>query len=693
MTYIFLTDLFKWDLGKLDRVNQNTVVKTIDQLNANHHDPTLQVKDVRNFPRRNIFRARVNQNFQLLGEWLPQGDIRLWRVGSHNFVDAIDDLPFAAGYRWTRWSEREENSAGASSKRQSQEKPRPFKNFPSNILRLFGVPDSQLEAVKYLHDPETIWEFPIPLNVKWTLNDIVNLQENWTADRFLDPKQLLYRTTVDQLRGYCEGEIKRLLLNLTEEQKQFVHIKANGPVLVKGVAGSGKTTIGLYRAHELKRENGSSKRMFAQKNYRVLLLTYTKTLTNAMKQLYEELYGEVPHDVNITTISSWMFRQLNRAGVRLSIAEDSFRHELIRQAQKEITRRYPTDTVVSQRDTEYLLDEIDQVIRARWLKTLAQYKAINRVGRGVGLDRERHRPIVWEIYLRYQQLLDHERLCDWADLPRLVDKFCQPLPQLHGVIIDEAQDLPPSHLLLISQLIPDFREGRSLTLLADPAQSIYYRGIAWKEGGVNVQGSRTRTLDKSFRNSLQILEAARYIAEGFSDLKTAEEYIPPESTDRNGPKPVLAAYKYVRDAKDFVINKTIELCQSGNYRPGDIAILSRTKKQFASWERAFRLASLNLTFFREGSFRILENDAKFITMHSAKGLEFPVVFVINLDDRIMPLIFHSSETKAQDELQERKLFYVSMTRASERLYMLHPQRNPSRFLREIGADAICKIQC
>lgn len=689
-----MTDLFKWDLDKLDRANQNRVVKTIDQLELHRHDPNLQVKNIWNFPRRNIFLASVNRDFRLLAEWLPQGDIRLWRVGSQSFIDAIDELPFKAGFRWTAWhnTERFTASADGKDKRDPQEGLPPFQDFPSNILRLFGVPDTQLKAVKCLRDPDAIWDLPIPQNVKWTLQDIVELREDWTADHFLDPRQLLYRTTSDQLRGYCEGKIKRLLLNLTEEQMHFVHFKANGPVLVKGVAGSGKTTIGLYRAHELMRENKSSKRVSAPKKKQVLLLTYTKALTKTMEQLYEELYGEAPGAVNVSTISSWMFRQLGRKGVRLSVAEDRTRYELIRQAKKDVAQLHPDDNVVSRRHPEYLLDEIDQVIRARWLESLAQYKAINRIGRGIGLDRERHRPIVWDIYQRYQQLLDQEWALDWADLPRLVYKYCQPLPQYHAVIIDEAQDLPPSHLRLISQLLPDYREGRALTLFADPAQSIYYRGIAWKEGGVNVQG-RTRTLNKSFRNSQQILEAARHIAEGFTDLKAAEEYIPPTSSKRKGPLPVLAAYEDTKDARRFVISEAIKLCQSGNYRLGDIAILSRTRKPYAAWAEAFSRAMLKLTFFRENSFHILENDAKFITMHSAKGLEFPIVFVVGLDDSRVPLIFRSSETKEQDELQERKLFYVSMTRAAERLYLLHPQRNRSRFLHDLDESTIRRISC
>ena len=85
-----------------------------------------------------------------------------------------------------------------------------------------------------------------------------------------------------------------------------------------------------------------------------------------------------------------------------------------------------------------------------------------------------------------------------------------------------------------------------------------------------------------------------------------------------------------------------------------------------------------------------------MTLHSAKGLEFPVVIITGLEDGLIPL---SRNTDGADELEEeRRLCYVGMTRAKDRLYLLHAKtrhrfgreefgssfRNiPSRFLLEI----------
>lgn len=79
-----------------------------------------------------------------------------------------------------------------------------------------------------------------------------------------------------------------------------------------------------------------------------------------------------------------------------------------------------------------------------------------------------------------------------------------------------------------------------------------------------------------------------------------------------------------------------------------------------------------------------KDTVKLMTVHSAKGLEFPVVFVVDLAEDIFPL---TKKMVSQTELEEeRRLCYVAVTRAQKRLYLLFPKRRygryqqPSRFL-------------
>lgn len=76
-----------------------------------------------------------------------------------------------------------------------------------------------------------------------------------------------------------------------------------------------------------------------------------------------------------------------------------------------------------------------------------------------------------------------------------------------------------------------------------------------------------------------------------------------------------------------------------------------------------------------------------MTMHGAKGLEFPVVFLVDANEGMTPY----KRADSQDGIEEeRRLFYVAMTRAKEHLHIswtkerFHRPQSPSRFVSEAG---------
>ena len=87
-----------------------------------------------------------------------------------------------------------------------------------------------------------------------------------------------------------------------------------------------------------------------------------------------------------------------------------------------------------------------------------------------------------------------------------------------------------------------------------------------------------------------------------------------------------------------------------------------------------------------------------MTLHSAKGLEFPAVFLTGLEEGVFP---HARSMNDEDEIEEeRRLCYVGVTRARERLYLsyaLHRRIHgygvgePSRFLREMPESQLVSL--
>ncbi|NVJ50917.1 MAG: DNA helicase II [Gammaproteobacteria bacterium] len=95
-----------------------------------------------------------------------------------------------------------------------------------------------------------------------------------------------------------------------------------------------------------------------------------------------------------------------------------------------------------------------------------------------------------------------------------------------------------------------------------------------------------------------------------------------------------------------------------------------------------------------------EDSVQLMTLHSAKGLEFPVVFLTGMEEKLFP---HQMSLEDQDGLaEERRLCYVGITRAMKKLYLLHAEKRRlwgketypslSRFVREIPAELVEEVR-
>jgi DNA helicase-2/ATP-dependent DNA helicase PcrA len=129
------------------------------------------------------------------------------------------------------------------------------------------------------------------------------------------------------------------------------------------------------------------------------------------------------------------------------------------------------------------------------------------------------------------------------------------------------------------------------------------------------------------------------------------------------------------------------------------------------WENVMELRRLAAEYKDEGLEAFLENVAlvsdqdtldesanvpTLLTLHAAKGLEFPAVFIVGLNDGTLPHIRSFDEPEAMQE--ERRLFYVGITRAKNQLYLLYSLNrytygyaepaDPSRFLGDIPSDLL-----
>ena len=102
----------------------------------------------------------------------------------------------------------------------------------------------------------------------------------------------------------------------------------------------------------------------------------------------------------------------------------------------------------------------------------------------------------------------------------------------------------------------------------------------------------------------------------------------------------------------------------------------------------------------EGQADEFEDAVQLMTLHSAKGLEFPLVFMVGVEEGMFPSQMSAEEAGRLEE--ERRLCYVGMTRAMEKLYIIYAEtrrvygqekyHKPSRFIKELPTNCVEEVR-
>lgn len=157
----------------------------------------------------------------------------------------------------------------------------------------------------------------------------------------------------------------------------------------------------------------------------------------------------------------------------------------------------------------------------------------------------------------------------------------------------------------------------------------------------------------------------------------------------------LAAVNYIRQGMGYD-EYLIEYAAFRRMRPEELLETADELKESAAGFKTFdewfaHIEAYKEELLRQAAQRRTETDAiTLATMHSAKGLEFPIVYILDANEGITP---HSRAMLDEDMEEERRLFYVAMTRAKTRLHVYavreryHKKVEVSRFVWEyLGRD-------
>jgi hypothetical protein len=402
--------------------------------------------------------------------------------------------------------------------------------------------------------------------------------------------------------------------------------------LVRGFAGSGKTLVLIQRAKYLEAINP---------DWKISLLTYNKPLqtelskyflsSNIKPQTFHSLchqYIEMPEKKE-TTFKNWFEGVNTNFSVLQNLGEDS------------------------------LIREIN------WLQDIGvanveQYLDLERhgIGKEFRVSAEVRKEI-FNLYTNYQTHLQENALWDWHELPlnfleMLEERKITP-QKFDAILIDEAQDWAPIWFKVVNHFLD--QEHGLLFLTDDPSQSIFNH-FSWKEKSVNVVG-RTRWLRIPYRNTYEIYSAAYSMIEGNEEiqnsLRTEGELIKPEISKeemRHGLNPILRRCTDTTDER-MKIKTIVESLLNDGYHEAQITVLVRYKSDIAPINEV-----------------LSETDVEVHPIHSFKGLEREVIIIPHLQNTF---------TRVDEEVAERRLLYMAMSRARSRLYMTYSKRLPKPY--------------
>lgn len=476
--------------------------------------------------------------------------------------------------------------------------------------------------------------------------------------------------------------LKKIVLK--GEQKKVLFLPATNPIQIKGVAGSGKTTVALYRAKHLLETQNS---LFQET--KIVIFTFNKTLAAYIRAISpfinggydkesDEINPKTPDGLNVQIINfhSWAFRFANL----------TFGNTVMQWEQKDIldsikNRLTSNSSNILEKSAEFFQEEISW-IKGKLFADKAEYIEAKRTGRGTS-DRvaANDKEVIWEVYNRYNAELKNRGKIDFDDYAILclekIESFEEFEPPFTHIIIDEAQDLNKAQILTISKLVSS--ETNSLSIIADAAQRIFKSGFTWGEVGINVKGGRTIEFKKNYRNTVHIARAALSLLKNEIDKS---EFTEVETALSGGGKPKVGYFSNNSEQLKQ-LNKELKKLDADDSIKSTI-VLHRSNDGVKEIKTFLDSQGHSTELVKSSQAVDYESDSiKICTMSSVKGLEFNNVFIVDLNDDIIP--YPPGFIESNDDFHistERRLLYTCMTRARNNLFLFN-SGEPSRYLKEI----------
>lgn len=701
--------------SKLPRSVQSKAAKLILQLKADPSAHGVNWESIEGARDRHMKSARVDLSYRAIVYDRGNALVLLW-------VDKHDDA-----YRWARNRVVEINPATSSVQvsdlglvevaeqqiaqevKAAPSTPKLFETVSDADLLRLGVPAALLPAVRAFKDeaalesakggiPADAYDALICLAAGYSVAETEEQLDRGKPAPVAESDFALALKTDESRRTFWfaedDEELRRMLdeplefwrVFLHPSQRKLVERTWNGPVLVRGGAGTGKTVVAMHRARWLADLIG--KRNDA--NGKVLFTTFTSNLAADVEDSLGNLCSKDQlARIEVQHLDGWVVDFMRRAGYAKEIVywdEDGKLSDAWEQAYSKFGGGIGLSL-------DFLKDEWRQIVQANAISTLADYLRAQRTGRGTPIDRKTKEK-VWAVFAAYRAALDQEGWSEPDDAYRDARAILAAKPALlpyRAVVVDETQDLGSEALKLLAAIAPksgDMPAQDNMFLVGDAHQRIYGRRASMTKCGIDVRG-RSRKLKVCYRTSDEIRRWAVGVLQGVvvDDLDESTDDLKGYRSLFHGPVPEVMFAKTSKSEMDELA-EWIETCKDEHIEESDICVLARTKDDVADVAKELRARDFETVILQP---RTADNRKKLgvrvSTMHRAKGLEFAAVAMVRVNDDNVPpkwLLKEAPDAAIKRSIieGEKSLIHVSATRAKKHLFV-SSSGHPSELIKHL----------
>ena len=568
----------------------------------------------------------------------------------------------------------------------------PILALPADVLLRLGVPEFRLDWVRSLTQVEALEDGKALLPLEafealYLLAGGISLEEilaeyapqiqapvdvtDFAGALDLPASRRRFVVVEDEMEllEMLEAPLEKWRVFLHPSQRRLVERHWNGPVRVLGGAGTGKTVVAMHRAKWLAQH-------VAGAGEKVLLTTFTRNLAMDIEENLRKICpADLMSRIEITNLDAWVSRYLKSRnhGCRI-VYPGGDNHEYDGCWQKAMAH-VPAGLGLPQ---TFYHEEWERIVLPQNLQTLKDYQIASRAGRGVALNRKQ-RTEIWPVFEEMRlQLSQHQP----APLMTIEDAVHEAIALLdkgrsgtnyRSVVVDETQDFGSEMLTLLRRLLPPSNDD--LFLVGDGHQRIYRRKAVLGRCGIEVKG-RSHKLKINYRTTEEIRTFATAILEGaaIDDLDAGSDSAKGYRSLTHGERPEVQVLGSFEKECDWIQEQMDELAAEG-MRQRDVCIAVRTNLLLERMEKELKAREITTQrLSRQRTDNRNQEGVRLATMHRIKGLEFKVIFLVCVNDGVVPLKQATADTEDPVELNraeiaERALFHVAATRAVQHLFI------------------------